>query len=68
VRPESGRRWGRMSGHQMVCHLADSFRMRAAGLSRGRRRIGCRSGQFTVTVALAAARDRLTWRSVTRTL
>ena len=27
VRPESGRRWGRMSAHQMVCHLADAFRM-----------------------------------------
>jgi hypothetical protein len=26
VRPESGRRWGRMSAHQMVCHLCDSFR------------------------------------------
>lgn len=27
VRPESVRRWGRMSSHQMVCHLTDSFRM-----------------------------------------
>jgi hypothetical protein len=27
VRPESVRRWGRMSAHQMVCHLCDSFRM-----------------------------------------
>jgi hypothetical protein len=27
VRPNSPRRWGRMSAHQMVCHLADSFRM-----------------------------------------
>jgi hypothetical protein len=27
VRPESGRRWGRMSAHQMVCHLSDSLRM-----------------------------------------
>ena len=27
VRPESVRRWGRMSSHQMVCHLSDSFRM-----------------------------------------
>ncbi|HEY3122291.1 MAG TPA: hypothetical protein VGL15_16820, partial [Vicinamibacteria bacterium] len=27
VRPESARRWGRMSAHQMVCHLSDSFRM-----------------------------------------
>jgi hypothetical protein len=27
LRPESARRWGRMSVHQMVCHLADAFRM-----------------------------------------
>lgn len=27
VRPESTRRWGRMSAHQMVCHLSDSFRV-----------------------------------------
>lgn len=27
VRPESARRWGRMSAHQMVCHIGDAFRM-----------------------------------------
>lgn len=27
LRPESGRRWGRMSAPQMVCHLSDAFRM-----------------------------------------
>ncbi len=27
VRPDSARRWGRMSAHQMVCHLTDSCRM-----------------------------------------
>ena len=27
VRPDSARRWGRMSAHQMVCHLADNYRM-----------------------------------------
>jgi Protein of unknown function (DUF1569) len=27
VRPDCVRRWGRMSAHQMVCHLSDSFRM-----------------------------------------
>jgi hypothetical protein len=26
VRVDSSRRWGRMSSHQMICHLADSFR------------------------------------------
>jgi hypothetical protein len=33
VQPESVRRWGRMSAHQMVCHLNDSFHM-AAGHTR----------------------------------
>jgi len=27
LRPDSARRWGRMSAHQMICHLADSTRM-----------------------------------------
>lgn len=27
LRPDSARRWGRMSVHQMVCHLIDAFRM-----------------------------------------
>jgi hypothetical protein len=27
VGPQSARRWGRMSPHQMVCHVADAFRM-----------------------------------------
>ncbi len=27
VGPESPRRWGRMSAHQMVCHLTDACRM-----------------------------------------
>jgi hypothetical protein len=26
VRADSQRRWGKMSAHQMVCHLCDSFR------------------------------------------
>jgi len=29
LRPDSARRWGRMSAHQMVCHLADALRMAA---------------------------------------
>ena len=33
VRPDSARRWGRMSVHQMVCHLSDAFRM-AMGAKR----------------------------------
>ena len=27
LRPDSVRRWGRMSVHQMVCHVCDGFRM-----------------------------------------
>ena len=27
VHPESQRRWGRMSAHQMVCHVADALRL-----------------------------------------
>jgi hypothetical protein len=27
VRPDDQRRWGRMSAHQMVCHLSDACRM-----------------------------------------
>jgi hypothetical protein len=27
VRPDSSRRWGQMSAHQMVCHLSDCFRV-----------------------------------------
>jgi len=27
VGPESARRWGRMTAHQMVCHLSDALRM-----------------------------------------
>jgi len=27
ILPTSQRRWGRMSAHQMICHLSDSYRM-----------------------------------------
>jgi hypothetical protein len=27
VTPDSPRQWGRMNAHQMICHLADSFRV-----------------------------------------
>jgi Protein of unknown function (DUF1569) len=27
IEPTSQRRWGKMSAHQMVCHLSDSYRM-----------------------------------------
>src|SRR5262245_49045917 len=28
VRPDSRRQWGRMTPHQMICHLSDSFKSR----------------------------------------
>jgi Protein of unknown function (DUF1569) len=27
IKPDSARRWGKMSPHEMVCHLTDSFRV-----------------------------------------
>ena len=27
LRPDAAAKWGRMSAHQMVCHLADAMRM-----------------------------------------
>jgi Protein of unknown function (DUF1569) len=27
VRPSTSRRWGKMSAHQMICHLSDGFRL-----------------------------------------
>jgi hypothetical protein len=30
LRPDSPRRWGRMSSHQMICHLCDAFIMGTA--------------------------------------
>ena len=35
VRPDSARRWGTMTPHQMVCHCADACRM-ACGETRPR--------------------------------
>jgi Protein of unknown function (DUF1569) len=45
VRPDSARRWGRMSAHQMVCHLSDSFRM-----AMGERRVSDATGPFQRTI------------------
>jgi Protein of unknown function (DUF1569) len=27
IRPDTLRKWGKMSAHQMICHLSDGFRM-----------------------------------------
>ena len=45
VRPDSRRRWGRMTAHEMVCHLADSCRM-----ALGRRMVSHASGVFERTI------------------
>jgi uncharacterized protein DUF1569 len=45
VRPDSARRWGRMSAPQMVCHLADAFRM-----ALGQKPVSHVSGLFNRTI------------------
>jgi hypothetical protein len=45
VGPESVRRWGTMSCHQMVCHLSDAFRM-----SMGQMAVSPASGLLQRTV------------------
>jgi len=43
--PDSVRRWGRMSAHQMVCHLNDAFRM-----AIGQKPVTCNPGLHQRTV------------------
>lgn len=45
VRPDSKRRWGRMTQHQMICHLSDSFKFMF-----GEKEISSVSNPFTRTV------------------
>lgn len=45
IRADSGRRWGRMSAHQMICHLSDSFLA-----VTGQRHVSPASGPFQRTV------------------
>src|SRR5262249_51395170 len=45
VRPDSAARWGRMSAHQMVCHLADAFRM-----ASGRKAVAPDTSPFKRTI------------------
>jgi hypothetical protein len=44
LRPDSARRWGRMSAHQMLCHLADWSRM-----VLGQKAVGVESGPLQRT-------------------
>ena len=45
VRVDSARRWGRMSAHQMVCHLTDACRM-----ALGEKRVSDASGPLERTL------------------
>ncbi|HEV2668370.1 MAG TPA: DUF1569 domain-containing protein [Blastocatellia bacterium] len=45
LRPDSHRRWGRMTSHQMICHLSDSFKSRL-----GEKEISSISNPLTRTV------------------
>jgi hypothetical protein len=45
VRPDSVRRWGRMSAHQMVCHVGDAFQM-----CMGEKRVSHRTGLLNRTL------------------
>jgi hypothetical protein len=45
VRADSQRRWGRMSAHQMICHLSDAFLM-----VQGRKPVSDRSSVLQRTV------------------
>ena len=45
LRPDSHRRWGRMTPHQMICHLSDSFKSRL-----GEKEISSISNPFTRTM------------------
>jgi hypothetical protein len=45
VQPDSAARWGRMSAHQMICHVADVLRMAV-----GERRVSGASGLLQRTV------------------
>ena len=50
VRPDSVRRWGQMTAHQMICHLNDSF----LGVT-GQREVSPASGLFQRTLLKWAA-------------
>lgn len=61
--PQSQRRWGRMTAHQMVCHLADGFRM-----ASGERPPQPAHNAFTRTVGRwVALHSSLAWPQGVRT-
>ncbi|MGB2714245.1 MAG: DinB family protein [Vicinamibacterales bacterium] len=59
VRANSARRWGRMTAHQMICHLGDSARM-----ALGRTRVVPTGGMIHRTlVKVVALYAPFTWRT-----
>jgi hypothetical protein len=57
LRPDSARRWGRMTPHQMVCHLTDAYRL-MTGERPARRVRGAIPGPVVKWIALYVP---LTW-------
>src|SRR5262245_51363836 len=45
VHPDRAPRWGRMSAHQMICHVSDSLRM-----AMGERPVSCATGPGQRTI------------------
>jgi hypothetical protein len=45
LRPDTARRWGRMTAHQMLCHLSDSYQA-----VMGEKKVSPASGVFQRTV------------------
>ncbi|HEV3484623.1 MAG TPA: DUF1569 domain-containing protein [Vicinamibacterales bacterium] len=58
LRPDAAPRWGRMSAHQMVCHLADGCRM-----ALGEKVVRDASPRFPVLVRWIALYTPLRWRA-----
>lgn len=57
VRPDSPRQWGKMTPHQMLCHLSDSY-----DTAMGLKKVGSASGLFQRTVMkYVALKTPLRW-------
>jgi hypothetical protein len=56
MRPESPRRWGRMTPHQAICHLADAFRM-----ALGEREVADVRGRCKPAMKFVALRTPIRW-------
>lgn len=64
LRPDSQRRWGKMTAHQAVCHLSDSFKTKF-----GERACSNASNLFTKTLMKwMALKAPLKWPSGVRTM